>query len=211
MRLRWPLLVCLLTIALQTEARPVSYPGGWTMMFANNADRNSLHLHYSPTAKYSLGYRFEDFPDDGFSINLLQANFLLKRWNRRSSQANWYVKTGLGQASFDNNVLSKNETAYFIDMALDWETQRYFVAYDFRAYDLADQGDFQIQTAKVGVAPYIGDYGDLHTWLMLEIRDNSEADDHSLTALTRFFKGVHLVEVGIDNNDDLLLNWIMRY
>ena len=32
------------------EARPVSYPGGITIMQMNDTNKNSVHLHYSPTA-----------------------------------------------------------------------------------------------------------------------------------------------------------------
>ena len=36
------------------EARPVSYPGGITLMQMNDTNKNSFHLHYSPTAKVSI-------------------------------------------------------------------------------------------------------------------------------------------------------------
>ena len=39
------------------KSRPVSYPGGFTLMLMNNSMKNSLHVHYSPTAKASLGYK----------------------------------------------------------------------------------------------------------------------------------------------------------
>ena len=33
------------------KSRPVSYPGGLTLMLMNNSMKNSLHTHYSPTAQ----------------------------------------------------------------------------------------------------------------------------------------------------------------
>lgn len=72
-----------------TLARPVSYPGGKTVMFTNNGDRNAVHLHYSPTANYSVGYKGEYWRDGDYSINAVQLNNLLKRWNKKDSQANF--------------------------------------------------------------------------------------------------------------------------
>lgn len=69
-----------------------------------------------------------------------------------------------------------------------------------------------MQSARVGVAPYVGDYGDLHTWLMLEVEHNPEADDKfTLTPLVRLFKDVHLVEAGMGDDGSVLFNWVIRY
>ena len=65
-------------------ARPVSYPGGWTLMTMNDGDKNSVHVHYSPTAKTSIGYKFEYWPDKELNLHALQINKLLKRWNKRN-------------------------------------------------------------------------------------------------------------------------------
>ena len=80
------LLSCvLLSIGLITpdiiQARPVSYPGGWTTKLTNNGDLNSALIHYSPTAKISVGYKFEYLIDKEMSLNAVQVNNLLKRWN----------------------------------------------------------------------------------------------------------------------------------
>jgi len=49
------------------HARPVSYPGGVTLMLMNDGDKNTAHLHYSPTAKTSLGYKFEYWREKDFT------------------------------------------------------------------------------------------------------------------------------------------------
>ena len=84
--------------AQQSQARPVSYPGGVTSMIMNNGDMNSLHLHYSPTVQYSVGYKFEHWRDDDFNIHAMQMNNLLKRWNNPESQAKYLpqVRRGSG-------------------------------------------------------------------------------------------------------------------
>ena len=42
--------------ALSSEARPMSYPGGWVSMVQYRPDVYQAHAHYSPTARYSWGY-----------------------------------------------------------------------------------------------------------------------------------------------------------
>ena len=79
MRLLLLSLMGLMVIAVNAQARPVSYPGGWTAMAMNNGDVNSLHLHYSPTANYSIGVRSAYHRKDDYWHQTLQLNNLIKR------------------------------------------------------------------------------------------------------------------------------------
>jgi hypothetical protein len=197
-----------LIIPHAVDARPVSYPGGITGMTMNDGDKNSAHLHYSPTAKTSLGYKFEYWRDVEYTINAVQMNNLLKRWNKKDSQANLYLKSGLGVAHSDGET----EAAGFTGIAADWENRRFFTSYENRYTEAGDIADFYMQSARVGWAPYAGDYGDLHTWLMLQVEHTPEAGDHvTVTPLVRFFKGVHLLEAGMSNRGDVLFNYVIRY
>jgi hypothetical protein len=189
-------------------ARPVSYPGGLTAMTSNDADKNTVHLHYSPTAKTSVGYKFEYWRDGGFTINAVQMNNLLKRWNTKESQANIYLKSGVGIAHSGND----DNAAGFTGVAMDWEDRRFFTSYENRYTEAGDIADFFTQSARVGVAPYIVDYGDLHTWLMLQVEHQPESKDHvTVTPLVRFFKDVHLLEAGVNTRGEILFNYVLRY
>lgn len=195
-------------------ARPVSYPGGWTSMAMNDGDKNALHLHYSPTAKTSIGYKFEHWRDDDFNIHAMQMNNLVKRWNNRDSQANIYLKSGVGVATGDrpDGGGDLTEPVVFSGLSADWENRRYFVSYENRYTEAGDIADFYMQSARVGIAPYIGEYGDLHTWLMMQVDHNPESNDPvTVTPLVRMFKGVNLVEAGISNKGDMLFNWVARF
>lgn len=196
-----------------SNARPVSYPGAWTTMLMNNGDRYSVHQHYSPTARYSIGYRGEYWRGEDWQLHAVQLNNLLKRWNNPDSQANLYLKSGVGAAySDDGDFDSKWQPAAYTGLAADWEDRRYFVSYENRYTEAGDIADFYQQAARVGWAPYVGDYGDLHTWLMLEVEHTPEASDHfTVTPLVRLFKGAHLVETGVSDNGDVLFNWIIRF
>ena len=195
----------------EAEARPVSYPGGWTVMQTNNGDSSSLHLHYSPTFSDSIGLYSERNWSEDWHFTGIQYNRLVKRWNRPNAQANLYFKAGAGQADpFGDGADVK--AAGFIGIGADWETRRWFASYEGRAYDLGFSQDAR-QAARVGMAPYIGDYGDLHTWLMLEVENRPEAaTPTTVTPLVRFFYDVQLLEIGYTpETEELMLNWIVRF
>ena len=182
-------------------------------MVMNNPDSNSVHLHYSPTAKYSLGYKGEYWRDGEYTIQAVQMNNLLKRWNKPASQANIYLKSGVGVAYSDKGAFDHEaEPAFYTGLAADWEDRRYFISYENRYTEAGDIDDFFMQSSRVGIAPYIGEYGDLHTWLMLQVDHRPEAEDKvTVTPIVRLFKGVHLVEAGMSNQGSLLFNYVIRY
>lgn len=206
------LLTCLLlglTIASTANARPVSYPEGWTFMTMNDGDNNSTHIHYSPTAKYSVGWRHEYFRDSKANADSAQLNYLIKRWNTSTSQANLYIKSGAGVIYDDGET----DAAVFTGIAADWETRRWFTSYENRAFKGGDINSFVNHKARVGVAPYLGDYGDIHTWLMLQADyDAGERDSFSVTPLVRFFKGATMLEAGYNIGQKTpLFNFVYRY
>ncbi len=203
--------ICLFSFDI--DARPISYPGGTTIMSMNNGDTNSVHAHYSPSIHYSVGYKGIYHRDRELGFNGVQLNYLLKRWNNPASQANVYFKTGAGVGYSDRDAFDNEfEPSSFAGFAADWENRRYFVGYENHYMDAGDIDEFYTQKARVGIAPYIGDYGDLHTWLMLQIDHAPDEDNQwTVTPLVRMFKGVHLWETGINNNGEFLLNYIIRY
>ena len=208
------ILIITINFSQPSLARPVSYPQGWTSMLMMNSDTNSLHIHYSPSAKYSLGYRAEDWLDEDYQIHALQVNTLLKRWNEESSQANLYLKSAIGAAYGDDDMGFDDgaEASAFVGIAADWETRRYFISYENRYTKISSVDDFYMQSLRLGIAPYIGDYGDLHTWLMVEVEHKPEKRDALMANfIVRLFKGSHLVEAGVSDQGDAMFNWVYRY
>ncbi len=202
-----------LAIAESIQARPVSYPGGWTVMAMNDGSVNTLHVHYSPTARYSLGYKFEYWRDRDFSLNAVQYNHLVQRWNKPESQANVYLKSGLGIATgLAGTQDGETNAAAFVGIAMDWEDRRFFVSYENRYTEAGKIDAFFQQSARLGWAPYEGDYGDLHTWLMVQVEHMPEGEHNiTVTPLIRLFKDVHLLEAGLNNRGELLFNYVFRY
>jgi hypothetical protein len=202
------LITLLFTPFATAQARPVSYPGGWTVMLTNDKETNSSHIHYSPSAKYSVGWKHDYIRETGANIDSIQLNNLLKRWNKLSEQANFYLKSGVGIAYDGGEV----EPSAFTGIALDWETRRYFTSYENHLLYAGDIEKHIKHKARIGITPYVGDYGDLHTWLMLQVDyDAGAQDSFSPTPLVRFFKDSTMVEAGYNFDDGLLFNFIQRF
>ena len=199
-------LIVVMSFPVDALARPVSYPTGWTIMTNNDGEMNSLHVHYSPTARYSVGLKFEHDRDSERERTMLQTNLLLKRWNAPSSQANMYLKLGGGV------INDQEEGTGFITYATDWETRRYFTSYQATVRAEGGERGFE-QAGRIGITPYIGDYGDLHTWLMLEAHHDPEDSDRiwHVTPLIRFFKGPDLLETGYSFQGKYMLNYVHRF
>jgi len=203
------MIVSLVLASACAEARPVSWPGGWTIMQRNDFDESRLHIHYSTSAFHSLGLIAQDSHQTETKYVGLQWNHLLKRRNTRYSQANLYFKTQLGV----QDALDKQALAATIGIAGDWETRRYFTSYEarYREADNLNERNFK-QAAKIGIAPYLAEYGNWHTWLMLKVDHIPDAEDELvLTPLVRLFKGNTLIEAGLSDEEDVLFNWIIRY
>lgn len=202
-------LLIMMLLPVYVAARPVSYPGGITLMQQNDGDRSRIHLHYSPSARYSLGYKAEYSNEERWRFHGIQLNNLLKRWNQPAAQANIYLKSGLGTFRSSKGDYS---TALFTGMAVDWENRRLFTSYENRLFDSGDAYSRFSQSVRFGIAPYLGNYGDLHTWLMLQLDHNPEADEPVLaTPLVRIFKHEYLAEFGLRENGDALFNFIIRF
>lgn len=209
-------LACLAFAGLPTaaHARPVSYAGGWTVLQTNDMNSHSLHLHYSPAASTSVGYRAEYWRKEDWQFHGVQVNHLLRRWNMPEAQANLYLKTAGGIAYSDHEALDgKTSPAGFVGIAGDWENRRFFTSYENRYVEAGSIDHFFMQQARVGVAPYIGDYGDLHTWLMLEVDHNPtrEGEEVIVTPMVRLFKDVYMAEFGVSHRGDVMANWVVRF
>lgn len=195
------------------HSRPISYPGGWTFIQMNNTNTHSLNLHYTVSKNYSLGYRSEYWREKEWQFHGTQLNYLLMRLNNKKSQANLYFKSGFGLAISNYKKLDNTpQTNFFSGISIDWENRRNFFSYENRFNYNKEIDTFYIHKARVGLAPYIGSYGDLHSWLMLQVENMPKMRKKIVyTPFIRFFKGDYLAEVGLSNFTDVMLNFVKRY
>lgn len=190
------------------EGRPVSYPDGWTIMQKNDAFYNRLHVHYSPDAYNSLGLFYEK-KESISDVLGVQWNRLLWRKNTSFSQANIYLKL-----HFSSVLAGYEDMLYGVGVAGDWETRRLFASYEGHIEKSFAYMDLDTtQNIRLGVAPYVSEYGSLHTWLMLQYECLRDRLGHrSLFALIiRMFKGDYLWEIGLDQKGHPIFNWVVRF
>lgn len=206
--------VLLVLAAGLAHARPVSYPGGKTAIVNVGSKETSSLLHYTFDAKTSVGLR--SILRDGFrtTIQAVEVNHLAWRDNGEDHQANLYLRGGLGIAALKQTGQPVDfKPVVYAGIAADWENRKYFISYENRFETIGGHNASFNQAARVGFAPYVGEYGDLHTWLMLELRHHPQdaAGSFSVKPLVRLFKGVHLVELGVTSRGDIEGSWIGRF
>ena len=123
----------------------------------------------------------DDYFDDEYSF--FRFTYLLDRKNTQNSQRNLYFQSGLDPENFDR---------HFYGLHGDWETRRWFVGFGYKE-SFNDFEDFSEKYLQFGIAPYLGKYGDLHTWLMFKTKKNSLGDSWSTYPVIKFFKLLYYI------------------
>ena len=194
-------IIILLIISFGLDARPISYSGGSTIMSFSDNIKDSLYYHYSPSYKYSVG--IENIRDKYFNDNYSYVRFtyLLNRKNTENSQRNLYLQSGISSEGFNK---------FFYGMHGDWETRRLFVGFGLKETKRKIH-DYSEQYYQIGVAPYLGDYGDLHTWIMIKSKENSLENKWSTYPVLKFFKGNVLAEFGYGEKTEWDVHLMYRF
>lgn len=196
------ILFFILILAVNIEARPISYSGGSTIMIKSDSLSNSTYFHYSPSFKYSIGIENTNNKIFKDNKNYIRFTYLLNRKNALNSQRNLYFQSGI-------DVGNKNN--HFYGAHGDWETRRWFAGFGYKNIQSKTNNDYENKYIQFGVAPYIGDYGDFHTWLMVKTRKSSLTKNTSTYPILKFFSGDALVEVGYDNRTNWDLHLMYRF
>ena len=191
-----------LFIVFNIEARPISYSGGTTLMFKSDNVSNSVYLHYSPTYKYSIGIEKvkNKFYDN--NKNYLRLTYLLNRKNTFTSQRNLYFQSG---------VMQNNTENIFYGVHGDWETRKLFIGFGIKDIQSKYGMDYKDEYLQLGFAPYVGDYNDLHTWIMLKTKKNTLTNKASTYPELKFFKGNALMKFGYGANTNWDLHFMYRF
>ena len=201
-------LAAVLFLPLDAHARPISYPGGWMAMTMNDFSMNEFELSYTVAPTWAVGVQHDYFRNDGVNADTAKVTYLLHRWNAPDSQGNLYLQSGAGTAWKDGS----QRAAVFTGVTADWESRRWFLSYDNRFFDAGNIERYAHHSTRVGIAPYIGHYGDLHTWLMLQTDYYTNQDKNfSVTPLVRLFKGNDLAEFGVNLRGGVLFHYMHTF
>ena len=191
------------------HARPISYPGGWMAMTMNDFSSNAFDVIYTPSPQWSAAVRHEYLRGSRVSADTVQVNYLLQRWNNPGSQGNLYLQGGAGGAWKSGDG---QRAAASAGMSADWESRRWFLAYENRFFTAGNLDRGAHHLARIGMAPYIGHYGDTHTWLMLQADYYSNEDKRfTVTPLVRLFRGNDLAELGVNLRGGVLFHYMHTF
>lgn len=188
-------------------AKPIAFAHGTTVMAEYGAGTmKEVQVFYAPKYFLSLGAGYLELESDldhrRREITYARVNFLAKRWNMESAQANAFVWGGAGQA-----YVSDTNDHQFTGNAgaqVDYETRRVYASLKTDLYRASDFSH-RVDTLQLGLAPYEHDYDTLATWAVVQARRfTGEIHDGTEWALLlRLFKGRGWIEAGVTDDGKL--------
>jgi hypothetical protein len=187
------------------EAHPVIWKGGTVASMMSFDTMSDITVHRSVTSRSSLG--FHGLFMDSANRLMLQSNALIKRWNSLGMQANVYGFTGVGMTLQSSKTFGLGH----LGLAADWETRRFHL---FSKYDgYIGESLLHVFRGRAGMAPYIGGYNDIHTWVMIQLTSmhQNKATSTHLLPLIRFFKHNFLVELGTNFSNRYIITAMMHF
>lgn len=199
-----------LLLSSPAMAKPLSYPGGWQTMAEISGDGYTLLNSYTLSPVFGIGLHNEYNRDMDYQMHSLYIANRLWRGNYPDAQANLYLQSGVGYARADGG--DKEALAGYTGLLADWENRRFYTEYSNRFVDAGPIDKAFTQQARLGIAPYIGESGALHTWAILQFNhDPTGKDKFAVTPLVRFFKGSTMVEAGIRDDGKALFHVMHQF
>jgi hypothetical protein len=188
------------SLVCMVQAKPIAFADGTTVMAEYGAGTMvEAQAFYAPTFRYSVGgghlYLDSDLNDATRRITYLRANYLPKRWNMESAQANVFVWGSVGRAQIGET--DESQLAWNVGGQVDYETRRVYASLRTDLHE-ASAFSHRIDTLQLGFAPYEHDYDTLAVWFVLQAREYTGElyDGTEWAALLRLFKRNAWIEAG---------------
>jgi len=182
------------------HAKPIAFAHGTTVMTEYGAGTmREAQVFYAPRYFLSAGLGHlaldSDIDERSRDVTYARVNYLVKRWNLESAQANVFTWGSLGRATTGED--SQDRLAWNAGGQLDYETRRIYASLKSDYYD-ASAFSHRIDTLQLGLAPYEHDYSTLATWFVVQARRyTGEIHDGTEVAfLLRLFKRGAWLEAG---------------
>ncbi len=177
-------------------------------MTENQGAEHNLDVIYTLTPHFGMGVHVATDTDDDITHIALAANGLLWRGNYPDAQANIFLLSGVGYSEDDHT----SSALAYAGIETDWENRRFYTQYQNRYLYAGDVEKNFEQKVRLGVAPYIGEAGELHTWLIFQADHTPEEKENiTLTPLVRMFYTTHLMEIGSSLDGDFLFNYTYQF
>jgi hypothetical protein len=189
------------------EAKPIAFADGTTVMAEYGAGTmTEAQVFYAPTFRYSVGGGHLSLDsavrDATRDITYLRFNYLPKRWNLESAQANVFVWGSAGRAHIGDG--GDNQFAWNVGGQFDYETRRLYASLRTDLHE-ASAYSHRIDTLQLGIAPYKHDYDTLAVWFVVQARQYTGGlyDGTEWAGLIRLFKRNAWLEAGATHEGHL--------
>ena len=188
-------------------SKPIAFAHGTTVMAEYGAGTmTEAQLFYAPRYNWSFGVGRTELDSDVIDrrneITYARVNYLVKRWNLETAQANVFTWGGVGDAYVSE--ANGHDTTWNAGGQLDYETRR---VYGSLKTDWFGSSAFthRIDTLQLGLAPYKHDTNTLATWFVVQGRLYSGQihDGTEWALLLRLFKRGAWVEAGATTDGKL--------
>ncbi len=195
-------------------AHPVSFKNGYSLMSEFSTLRRETSFIFSPTWNTGIGVVLEDMNSMG-TFSSLQASWLAKRWNLSDAQGNIYIYGGPGyfDVSSQNSLNEDSEYFYRYGIQADFETRSIYTMIKFTENRSVSEKNvlYNMLDLKLGFAPYLGNYNELNSWIILHVRSNTEDNEVSIIPTLRFYFNNFLWEIAQDLDGNSYLNFMTRF
>ena len=197
------------SVVTPMQAKPLSYVGGTMVMQENDETGYTLSIDYTFDPHFAVGlYSKYEIGGNEFWMAGPQLNALIKRWNLPDGQGNIFSMTGVGMARQGSN----NQPAAWAALLADYETRRWFFSYEPRVMYAGNIEKSFWQRAHAGFAPYLANYDELNTWLLIRVDHHPAKNDHFVvTPVLRFFYKTMWLELGYSSNNHVMVNWTKQF
>lgn len=197
------LLIASALYPIAAAAHPTTFKGGTAIEQTSSSDMHHSAINYTFEPGLALGADLHWMRDDRKKISryeLARVNWLLKRWNEPASQANIYLSGGVG----NSRVSGENSLGSLLAAQADWETRRWYTLAGATVLSSEGGRDFQHYVARAGVAPYLAEFDQLNTFVIMQALHSPQMEeDWRVGPVVRFFYGRVLLEVGVDFEGEL--------
>lgn len=203
----------LLSFTLNALAHPVIYKDGIVVSSFNMPELNNNYLSYSFSNRFAAGVEHWRFgrEETNTEAGLLKTNYLLKRFNGESSQANIYLHGGVGVVDQEWDQRGTKGIGLF-GAEVDWETRKLYTSLKHLEFHAPRGLDLAVTQARIGFSPIESDFKSLQAWFMLQGMVVEGADEKlMLTPMLRFFYHNVLWEIGSSTRGDWMLNLMVHY
>jgi hypothetical protein len=203
------LLAVLFFAPVLAGAHPIPFKDAIAVTSLNQSFQSDASVSYSFNRRAAIGARFLRFDEGGHKSSMIapQLNFLAKRWNGEGFQSNIYTAIAVGPASYNGHEHSAILTA----LEADAETRKLYVSGKAEKMWTGEGHDSWHLVSRVGAAPYVANFTQLATWIMVQYDYNPLLRGwDKVTPLVRMFYKSYLWEAGVSTDGDWLLNLMVH-